>query len=103
MQGDEPRVLSGALEQTAAVIELPAPVEEQGRVLRKGTDPDDILATDRVANDLPHVATGPGRLALIADLLGLRRGGPHGPAGVLHALTPGRGGPLSVNRYGGRV
>src|ERR1700730_5069899 len=90
LKRDETRVLSGALEQSAAVIELAATVEEKGRVPREGADPNHVRTVDCVADDLPHVGARPRRLALITDLVSLRGYGLHHPAGGLHDGTHGR-------------
>src|SRR5216683_136391 len=47
-------------------------------------------AVDGVADDLPHVSARAWGLAPIADLLGLRRDGPHGAARRLHHWAHGR-------------
>src|SRR2546425_8132660 len=102
-QRDEPRLLSGALEEAAAIVELAAAVEEEGRVPRKRADPDNGRTVDRVAHDLPHVRARSRRLALITDLV--RRWGDHlhRSAGRLHDPTHARWDLLDVFRNGNPV
>src|ERR1700694_6184539 len=100
LERDETRVLSGALEQSAAVIELAAAVEEQGGVPREGADPNDVGTVDRVADDFPHVRARPRRLALITDLVRFRGNGLYRPAGCLHGGADRRRGALDGLRNG---
>src|SRR6266849_10434609 len=71
-QGYVPRVLAGALEQAAFVLELAAAIEEQGRMIREGADADHVGAADGVADELPHRAARAWRPAAVGDLIRLR-------------------------------
>src|SRR6266852_1130981 len=73
-QGDVPRVLAGALEQAAFVLELAAAIEKQGRMIREGADADHVGAVDGVADELPHRAARAWRPAAVGDLIRLGSG-----------------------------
>src|SRR5260370_20319841 len=72
------------MEEAAAVVELPASVEEHGRVARERAEADHVPAAGGVADELPHGAFGARRLAAIGDLLGLRGHLFHGGDGRPH-------------------
>src|SRR5438445_12535131 len=90
VQRDETEILAGTLQQSAAIVELAAAVEEECRVLRERSDGNDIGVVDGVARELPHRSTRPRRLAPVRDLLRLRGGGCHGAAGRKHRRAHGR-------------
>src|SRR2546421_9465445 len=69
-QIDEPRVLAGALQNAATVIESPAAVKPDVHMVRQGADPDDVLAIDCETDVLPHHARGARGLHRVNDLFG---------------------------------
>src|SRR4029077_9652317 len=88
---DEAGVLSRALEKSTVVVELPTAVKDQARMPRKGADPDDILAVDFVADQLPHIRLRARRLALSGALRGVGRRRLRGAARRLHDEPDARG------------
>ena len=73
-EGDEPSVLSAALQEPTPVVKVAAPVEEQRRVIRERAYPDDVGTVDCVAGELPHHPARARLLHRVRDLFRLGGG-----------------------------